>query len=77
MNWSEAYSELDLFFLHNGKRIGVEIKREDAPHMTRSMHVAMADLQLDRLFVIYPGTLRYPLADKVDCVPFTELHALK
>jgi predicted AAA+ superfamily ATPase len=72
-----AGSELDLFFLHKGKRIGVEIKREDAPRMTRSMHVAMADLQLDRLFVIYPGTLRYPLADHVECVPFSELHTLK
>lgn len=72
-----AGSELDLFFLHKGKRIGVEIKREDAPRMTRSMHVAMADLRLDRLFVIYPGTLRYSLADQVECVPFSELHTLK
>lgn len=76
MNWSEAYSELDLCFLHNGKRIDVEIKRGDAPHMTRSMHVAIADLQFDRLFEIYPGTLRYPLADRAECVPFTELHGL-
>jgi predicted AAA+ superfamily ATPase len=71
-----AGSELDLFFLHKGKRIGVEVKREDAPRMTRSMHVAMADLQLDRLLVIYPGSLRYRLADRVECVPFSELHTL-
>lgn len=39
-------SELDLFFLYKGKRIGVEIKREDVPRMTKSMHVALADLHL-------------------------------
>jgi predicted AAA+ superfamily ATPase len=69
-------AELDLFFLHRGKRIGVEIKREDAPRMTKSMHVALADLKLDALRVIYPGDRRYKLAPKVECVPFTELARL-
>lgn len=69
-------SELDLFFLHQGKRIGVEVKREDAPRMTRSMHVALADLELDHLFVIYPGTLRYTLNDRVEVLPFAELSTL-
>jgi uncharacterized protein len=68
-----AGSELDLFFLHRGKRIGIEIKREDAPRMTKSMYVALSDLKLDKLHVIYPGDRRYALAPKVDCVPFAEL----
>lgn len=62
-------SELDLFFLHAGQRIGVEFKRMDAPRMTRSMHITLEDLQLDRLWVVYPGTRRYTLGPKVDCVP--------
>ena len=66
-------TELDMFFLHGGKRIGVEIKREDAPRMTKSMHVALADLKLDKLRVVYPGPLRYKLAPKVECVPFAQL----
>ncbi|HRN36530.1 MAG TPA: ATP-binding protein [Flavobacteriales bacterium] len=69
-------TELDLFFLHKGKRIGVEIKREDAPTMTKGMHVALADLKLDKLRVVYPGDLRYKLAPKVECVPFTQLGKL-
>ncbi len=68
-----AGSELDLFFLHKGRRIGIEIKREDAPRMTQSMHVAQTDLRLDKLYVIYPGERRYPLAPKAECVPFSEL----
>ena len=69
-------SELDMFFLHSGKRVGVEIKREDAPRMTKSMHVALEDLRLDKLRVVYPGTHRYKLAPKVECVPFAQLHDL-
>ncbi len=71
-----AGSELDLFFLHKGERIGIEIKREDAPRMSKSMHVALSDLKLHMLYVIYPGTQRYALAPKVECVPFTDLNAL-
>ena len=37
--------------------------------MTRSMHIALADLKLDALYVVYPGSLRYPLADRVEAVP--------
>ncbi len=70
-------SELDLFFLHKGKRIGVEIKRQDAPGMTKSMHVALSDLALDKLFVVYPGSRRYALEKRVECIPFAEIATLK
>lgn len=66
-------SELDLFFLHRSLRIGLEFKRVDAPRLTRSMHIAMEDLELDRLFVIYPGSRRYALGDKAECIPITEV----
>jgi predicted AAA+ superfamily ATPase len=63
-------SELDLFFLHRGQRVGVEMKREDAPRITKSMRVAQRDLRLDRLLVIYPGERRYALDEGIECVPF-------
>jgi predicted AAA+ superfamily ATPase len=62
-------AELDLLLLKNGKRIGVECKRMDAPRLTPSMHIAMEDLQLDRLLVIYPGPHPYQLADAIQTVP--------
>jgi predicted AAA+ superfamily ATPase len=58
---THAGAELDLFFLHNGKRIGVEIKYSDGPTTTRSMRQALEDLSLDHLFVVYPGKEDYPL----------------
>lgn len=71
-----AGSELDLFFLHRGQRIGVELKREDAPRITKSMRVTQTDLRLDRLFVVYPGTRRYALDEGIECVPLTMLRQL-
>ena len=60
--WStHAGAELDLFLLHKGKRIGVEIKYSDGPSTTRSMRQALEDLSLDHLFVVYPGEEDYPL----------------
>lgn len=66
-------AELDLFLIHRGRRIGVECKRADAPRLTPSMRIAMKDLGLERLLVLYPGERRYALAKNVDAVPLNNL----
>ena len=66
-------AELDLLLLKDGKRIGVECKRKDAPRLTPSMKIAMEDLQLDRLIVFYPGQRAYSLAEWIDVMPLTRL----
>jgi len=66
-------AELDLLMIKNGQRIGVEFKRADAPRMTTSMRIALQDLKLDALYVVYPGLHRYKLADKVEVVPLWAL----
>ncbi len=65
-------AELDLLLFKNGKRIGVECKRADAPVMTPSMRTALADLKLDHLYVLYPGDKAYALGKKVEVVPLAE-----
>ncbi len=65
-------SELDLLMQLNGRLIGVEFKRADAPTATRSMHVAMTDLQLDELWVVYPGTRAYALDDRIQVRPLAD-----
>ena len=62
-------AELDLLMFKGGKRVGVEFKRADAPRVTTSMRIAMNDLKLDALYVVYPGLHRYKLADRVEAVP--------
>lgn len=71
-----AGAELDLLLFKDGRRIGVEIKRADAPRLTPSMRTAIDDLQLDRLIVVYPGERRYALAERVEVVPFAEIDTL-
>ncbi len=62
-------AELDGLFVKQGRRLGIEIKRADAPRLTPSMRHALADLSLDLLWVIYPGSQRYALHDKVHVLP--------
>jgi predicted AAA+ superfamily ATPase len=66
-------AELDLLLLKDGRRLGVEIKRTDAPSLTPSMRIALADLRLEHLIVLYPGTRRYSLAAQVTVVPLSDL----
>lgn len=65
-------AELDLLLFKNGRRIGIECKRSDAPTLTPSMRIALADLRLDRLYVLYPGEKAYTLARKVEAVPLAD-----
>jgi len=66
-------AELDLLIFKDGRRIGVECKRMDAPRLTPSMRTALDDLQLERLFVLYPGDKTYPLAERIQVVPLVQL----
>ena len=66
-------AELDLLLTDGNKRKGVEFKYLQAPSTTKSMHVAMADLKLDRLLIVYPGERAYALAEKINVVPVAQL----
>jgi hypothetical protein len=69
-------AELDLLVLHDGRRHGFEFKFADAPGITRSMRIAMSDLQLDTLWVVYPGTGgSYSLGEGVEVIAVQELEA--
>ena len=74
-------AELDLLVARGGRHYGFEFKYDDAPGTTKSMRVALADLALERLFVVYPGTRRFDLDERITalplravCSPFLETH---
>lgn len=73
---THAGAELDLLVTIKGKRYGFEFKLSDAPGSTRSMHTAIETLNLEALFVIYPGTAAYPLAPRIHAAPLTGLTSL-
>lgn len=70
---SHQGAEIDLLLLRKGKLFGVEVKRVDAPRLTPSIRIALADLGLERVAVVYPGKKRFALSDRVEAVPLGEL----
>lgn len=72
---THAGAELDLLMIKDGRHIGVEFKRADAPQMTPSMRIALNDLALDALYVVYSGERRYRLGERVEVVPLASVVA--
>jgi len=70
-------AEIDLVLFKRGRRIGIECKRTDAPTLTPSMRIALDNLNLDELQVVYPGEKRYRLAKGVEVVPLPEMVCAK
>lgn len=66
-------AELDLYWQFQAKNWGVEIKYHDAPKITKSMKIALDDLQLTHLWVIYPGTEKYQLDQKITVLPISQV----
>ena len=62
---THSKAELDLLIIKDGKRVGFEFKYTDRPKLTPSMHIAIEDLKLEHLFVVYPGDQEFPLSEKV------------
>lgn len=62
-------AELDLLMFRGQRRVGVEFKLADAPEVTPSMRIAIDDLKLDALYVVYPGSHRFKMADGIQAVP--------
>ncbi len=65
-------AQLDLLLIKGGKKVGVECKHVDAPKLTSSMRIALDDLDLESLTVIYPGEKRYSITDRVEAVPLKD-----
>lgn len=65
---TQGHAELDLLIIKNGKRLGFEFKYTDLPKVTKSMTIAMVDLKLDKLFIIFPGKESFSLTNNIDAI---------
>jgi predicted AAA+ superfamily ATPase len=74
---THAGAELDLLLMRGRHRVGMEFKYSSAPTTTKSMHIALEDLKLEHLWVVYPGTLRYPLTEKITALPLRDIGTIK
>jgi hypothetical protein len=66
---THAGAELDLLLIRHGRRFGVEFKAAAAPDMTKSLHIALADLKLDRAWIVHPGSESYRVHERVEATP--------
>lgn len=66
-------AEIDLILILDGKKIGFEIKYAGAPTITASMRKAANALNLEKLYIIYPGTQNYLLDEKIEVLPLSLL----
>ena len=69
-------AELDLLVRVAGKHYGFEFKYADAPGASRSMHIAVQDLSLAHLWVVYPGRHEYALDQKISVIPIDSIPRL-
>lgn len=70
-------AELDLLVFKNGKRIGFEFKYSDSPKTTKSMAIALQDLKLDHLYILFPGKISFAINEKITACGFDKIEEIK
>ena len=65
--------EVDLLLNVHGRRIGFEVKFNEAPRIAKSMRNVVETLQLAHLFVICPTTHGYPASRSISVLPATQI----
>lgn len=70
---SHGKAELGLLLVRGFHKRGFEIKYTSRPTLTRSMRLAMDDLGLETLDIVFPGDETFPLADGVTAVGLVRL----
>ncbi len=69
-------AELDVLLFQKGKAIGFEIKYTDSPKISKSMRIALEDLNLHHLYVVYPGDETFPLSESITAISVTNLNVI-
>lgn len=69
--------EIDLLIFHQGKKRGFEFKYGDSPKKSSSMMTAIETLGLEKLYVIYPGKISYPLTEKIWVVGLKDIFSFR
>ena len=66
---TSAGAEIDLLIEHNdGTRWAIEIKRSLSARVSRGFHLACADLNPARAFIVHAGDDRYPMSESLEAV---------
>jgi uncharacterized protein len=71
---TSAGAEIDLVIEKNSKeRFAIEIKRSQAPSVSKGFHLGCEDIKATRRFIVYPGKERYPVTKEIIAIPILDL----
>jgi predicted AAA+ superfamily ATPase len=71
---THAGAEIDLLIERAGQPwMAIEIKRSSAPALSKGFDIACSDLKIERRYVVYPGTERFPLRYGTQAIGLVEL----
>lgn len=75
---TQAGAEVDLILQQQPGQavILVEFKHSQAPKLTAGFWSAQKDLRPKACYVVYPGTLAYPLTKSVEVLPLTQINRI-
>jgi len=74
---TQAGAEIDLIIRRGGKLYGFEFKVSEKPTVTQSMTIAAADLGLEKIFVVYPGEVSFPLREGIEAIGYSQIPELR
>lgn len=66
---TQSDAEIDFVIPQTKGLVGVEAKFSDAPRITPSMRIALKDLDLRMIYIIYPGEKAYQLHEQIKVIP--------
>jgi len=67
-------AEIDLVIEKNmQQKIAIEIKRSNAPTLSKGFHIGCDDIKATERFIVYPGRERYPASKDVIALSLTEM----
>lgn len=69
-------AELDLLVMRKGRAYGIEVKLSETPKVTRSMRIALKELSLKHIWIIYPGDEKYPLDRNITACSLSNIDSL-
>lgn len=70
-------AEIDLIVERGGKRYGFEFKVTEKPSVTHSMTIAKEDLELDKVYLVYPGELSFLLREGMETLGYSQIPDFK
>ena len=71
---TSAGAEIDLVIEKNSKeRYAIEIKRSQAPSVSKGFHLGCEDIKATKRFIVYSGKERFPVAKDITAIPLLDM----